>query len=140
MSRELDIGQIPDRPVTPSTSSEMSQQDAEAKPRVTRDEDLVDGEARSDADNPEAKSPTAAGGTEDTPRKKNKKPAGDYVRPEITPNKVRVHIFENIYVRSTNRLWLLSRTNYPMRLSMRSWSVCALRMIKSARRYSSQLR
>jgi hypothetical protein len=112
MSGGLDIGQIPDRPATPSTSSEMSQPDDEAKPRVTRDEDLADGETKPDAEsNPEAKSPTAAGGTEDAPRKKNKKPAVDYVRPEISPNKVRSHIFKNIYTTHATfnslPLWLL---------------------------------
>jgi len=90
MSGELDIGQIPDRPATPSTSSEMSQQDPEAKPRVARDEDLVDGETKPPSENDsEAKSPTAAGGTDDAPRKKNKRPTVDYVRPEATPSKVR---------------------------------------------------
>jgi len=105
MSGELDIGQIPDRPATPSTSSEMSEQGPEAKPRVARDEDLADGETKPPSENDsEAKSPTATGGTDDAPRKKNKRPTVDYVRPEATPSKVRSCIYTSTNAHSNIQL------------------------------------
>lgn len=95
MSGELDIGQIPDRPATPSTSSETSNKEGNAKPRVNRDEDVADGESKptavdaqpgkSDSAAP-PKSPEAASG--DAARKKGKKPTVDYVRPDVAPNQV----------------------------------------------------
>lgn len=96
MSGQLDIGQIPDRPATPSTSSEASQHSGDAKARVVRDEDVADGETKPESSSPaaedeadaEGKSDPAAGG-EGAPRKKGKKPAVDYVRPDVTANKVR---------------------------------------------------
>lgn len=135
MSAELDIGQIPDRPTTPSTSSEVSQQYSEAKPRVTRDEDLADGETKPASEsNSEAKSPAAAGGTEDAPRKKNKRPTVDYVRPEVAPNKVRNRPSRPTPHSIDSRLLLLSRINFLLRLSMRSWSVCVSKMTEFASR------
>lgn len=94
MSGELDIGQIPDRPATPSTSSETSNNGGNVKPRVNRDEDVADGESKptdvdaqpGKSDSTSPKTPEAATG--DAARKKGKKPAVDYVRPDVAPNQV----------------------------------------------------
>lgn len=95
MSGGLDIGQIPDRPTTPSSSSQASQYDGDAKARVIRDEDVADGETKpskstgnGDDDAEVGEKTAAASDSPSAPKKKAKKPAVDYVRPDAGPNKV----------------------------------------------------
>lgn len=126
MSGELDIGQIPDRPATPSTSSESSRADGDVKPRANREEDVTDGEAKPSDEPQDGKSePTSKSqdGTGAAPRKKAKKPVVDYVRPDISPNKASR---TPTSLQLTPHLIFLSRrrTNYLLKLWTRLWRKC----------------